>query len=100
MHAYILCLREQLRESAVKVVELFPPAVQTELHDEKHQPNIKNGRQIGIPLEQFTNEAYKGLAAGKEEVVVGVGQDWYNKIEPARQEFFHGMVKMMRQRHD
>lgn len=67
-------------------------ATTAELHDEKHQPDINNGRQIGMPLDQFTKEAYEGLAAGKEEVVVGDGQGWYKKIEPARQEFFRAML--------
>ena len=50
-----------------------------------------------MPLKQFTNEAYEGLAAGKEEVAVGNAQDWYNKFEPTRQELFHDVVKAMKQ---
>ncbi|KAL8842028.1 MAG: hypothetical protein Q9176_002966 [Flavoplaca citrina] len=68
LHHWILVLRKQLRGSKVKVVEIFPPAVQTELHDEKHQPDIKNGGQIGMPLEKFTNEAYAGLWPGKKRL--------------------------------
>lgn len=52
---------------------------------------------MGMPLDQFTNEAYEGLAAGEEEVRVGTGRDWYNKFEPARQELFHGLIKSMKQ---
>ncbi|KAL2056876.1 hypothetical protein ABVK25_002615 [Lepraria finkii] len=89
LHHYILCLREQLRGSNVKIVELYPPAVQTELHDEKHQPDIKNGGSIGIPLAEFTDKAYEGLAAGKEEVTVQQAKQWYDKFEPQRQEIFH-----------
>jgi short-subunit dehydrogenase involved in D-alanine esterification of teichoic acids len=59
LHQWILCLREQLSGSKIKVVEIFPPAVQTELHDEKHQPDLKNGRAMGMPLDQFTNEVTK-----------------------------------------
>ncbi|KAL8704447.1 MAG: hypothetical protein Q9201_002405 [Fulgogasparrea decipioides] len=88
LHQWILVLRHQLRESKVKIVELFPPAVQTELHDEKHQPDIKNGRQIGMPLDRFIDEVYAGLSAGKEEVVVGNAADWYNAFEPQRQQVF------------
>ena len=66
-----------------------------ELHDEKHQPDIKNGRQMGMPLDQFTETAYQGLAAGKEEVVVGDARGWYDKVEPQRQETFHGLIKAM-----
>lgn len=46
---------------------------------------------MGMPLDQFTNEAYEGLAAGKEEVVVGSGQDWYNSFEAVRQTLFREM---------
>ncbi|KAL8815911.1 MAG: hypothetical protein Q9223_005002 [Gallowayella weberi] len=92
LHHWILVLRKQLRESKVKVVELFPPAVQTELHDEKHQPDIKNGGQIGMPLDRFTDEAYAGLAAGKEEVVVGDAAGWYNAFEAQRQGVFNKMA--------
>jgi short-subunit dehydrogenase involved in D-alanine esterification of teichoic acids len=56
MHQFVLCLREQLKGSNIKVVELYPPAVQTELHDEKHQPDIKNGGQIGMPLDEFIDK--------------------------------------------
>ena len=41
-----------------------------------------------MPLDQFTNEAYDGLAAGKEEVAVGDAAKWYNAFEPQRQEVF------------
>ncbi|KAL8731050.1 MAG: hypothetical protein Q9166_003701 [cf. Caloplaca sp. 2 TL-2023] len=93
LHQWILVLRKQLRNSKVKVVEIFPPAVQTELHDEKHQPDIKNGRQIGMPLDQFTNETYGGLEAGKEEVLVGDAADWYNAFEPQRQKVFENIAR-------
>ncbi|KAI4130493.1 MAG: hypothetical protein LQ338_001724 [Usnochroma carphineum] len=93
LHHWILVLRKQLRNSKIKVVELFPPAVQTELHDEKNQPDIKNGRQIGMPLDQFTNEAYAGIAAGKEEVCVGDAAGWYNAFEPQRQQIFEKMAR-------
>ncbi|KAI4200702.1 MAG: hypothetical protein LQ350_003719 [Teloschistes chrysophthalmus] len=92
LHHWIIVIRHQLRDSKIKVVELFPPAVQTELHDEKHQPDIKNGRQIGMPLDQFIDEAYDGLAAGKEEIVVGNAADWYNAFEPQRQQIFKKMA--------
>ena len=45
-----------------------------------------------MPLDQFISEAYEGLAAGKEEVAVGDGQHWYEKIEPARQEIFRMLI--------
>jgi len=99
LHHWILCLREQLKadsdSSNIKIVEIFPPAVQTELHDEKHQPDIKNGGKMGMPLDDFTEEAYSGLVEGKTEVVVEKAKDWYNAFEPKRQEAFHKTIEMM-----
>jgi len=45
LHHFTLTLREQLKRGPgnIKVIEILPPAVQTELHDAKHQPDIKNG---------------------------------------------------------
>ncbi|KAK0516999.1 hypothetical protein JMJ35_000154 [Cladonia borealis] len=83
----------------VNVVELFPPAVQTELHDKKHQPDIENGRSIGMPLDDFVEDAYNGLAAGKEEVAVQFAKQWYDAFEPQRQELFHKLDTMMKKSH-
>ncbi|MCJ1225914.1 hypothetical protein MMC12_002563 [Toensbergia leucococca] len=95
LHHVILVLREQLKDTSIKVVELYPPAVQTELHDEKHQPDLQNGHQIGMPLDQFIAEAYEGLAGGNEEVLVGDAKDWFNAFELQRQKIFHGRIKAM-----
>lgn len=117
LHAFILVLREQLRGSKIKVVEIFPPAVQSmslpkppstisglwlnehraaELHDTDKQPDFENGRSFGMPLDQFTNEAYEGLAAGEEDVVVGTSKGWYDAFETKRQEQFQNVVKRIR----
>lgn len=48
MHSLILTLREQLGPTGVKVLELYPPAVQTELHGEE-------GKNFGMPLDEFTD---------------------------------------------
>ena len=47
-----------------------------------------------MPLDEFTDQAYEGLAAGKEEVSVGMSKVWYDKFEPLRQEAFHDMIKV------
>jgi len=98
LHHFILVLRTQLEESApnVKIVELFPPAVQTELHDEKHQPDIENGGQIGMPLKEFTEKAYAGLAAGREQVPVGMAEGMFDAFENTRQEKYQDTVKMFK----
>ncbi|CAL3972518.1 hypothetical protein PZA11_004379 [Diplocarpon coronariae] len=95
LHHLILCLREQLRAggSRVKVVEVLPPAVQTELHDSKHQPDIKDGGSMGMPLDEFTDEMWTGLCAGKTDVPVGMAKKSYEGWEGQRQSVFRGMVE-------
>lgn len=93
LHHFILCLREQMKGSTIKIVELFPPAVQTELHDAKHQPDIRNGGQIGMPLDEFTNEAYAGLSENKEQIPVGTAQKAFDDFEATRQDSFHRMLQ-------
>ena len=48
-----------------------------------------------MPLDQFTEEAYAGLAAGNEQVPVGSSKQAFDGFELQRQKAFHGMVKAM-----
>ncbi|KAF1964506.1 short-chain dehydrogenase/ reductase-like protein [Bimuria novae-zelandiae CBS 107.79] len=100
LHHFILSLREQLRDGPgnVKVFEIFPPAVQTELHDAKHQPDIPNGRQMGMPLDEFTEDSWSKFAKGEEQIPVGFVEGFFEKFEIPRQKAFEGMVKMVRER--
>ncbi|KPI36499.1 putative oxido DltE [Cyphellophora attinorum] len=108
LHTFILNLREQLNGSkedgknanVPKIIEIFPPAVQTELHDEKHQPDLVNGGQIGIPLDTFI-EAMMGALGGDEvpdEFTVGndgkVGE--VMPFEKERQKAMKGMAAFLK----
>ncbi|EME46608.1 hypothetical protein DOTSEDRAFT_70581 [Dothistroma septosporum NZE10] len=102
LHHMVLAMRVQLKEidSNVRIIELLPPAVQTELHDDKHQPEFKGrGRQMGMPLNEFTEEAYAGLNSDDNEQipVQAVKQfmgfyDW----EMERQKKMMGMYEMQK----
>jgi short-subunit dehydrogenase involved in D-alanine esterification of teichoic acids len=96
LHHFVLSLREQLRKGPgnVKVVEIFPPAVQTELHDEKHQPDIKNGSSFGMPLRDFTEQSWAKFVNGDEQVPIGFVADAFEGFEKKRQEVFQKMAKL------
>ncbi|KAF2773799.1 NAD(P)-binding protein [Teratosphaeria nubilosa] len=97
LHHMILVMRQQLKDanSNVKVIELFPPAVQTELHDAKNQPEFAGkADSIGMPLDEFTDEAWEGLSSeGNEQVPVQMVGTFmgFNGWEQERQKTF---VKM------
>ena len=94
----ILVLREQLRgaNSSVKIVELFPPAVQTELHDFEFG---EKGKEVGMPLKDFTEEAFEGLCKqGKEgeQVPVQAAKSSFYGWEQERQKMMLHMIEMMK----
>lgn len=92
LHSWIMTLRQQLKDAGnnIRVVELFPPAVQTELHDTKHQPDLRNGGEIGMPLAQYTDLQYAGLEKGDEQFAIGPAQEWLDTgFEVERQKLFH-----------
>ncbi|KAF2203351.1 short-chain dehydrogenase/ reductase-like protein [Delitschia confertaspora ATCC 74209] len=90
LHHFVLALREQVKDGSgnIKVIEIFPPAVQTELHDAKHQPDIENGRSIGIPLDEFTNDSWTKLVNGDENIPVGTSVNLFDAFEHTRQQTF------------
>ncbi|KAK8033875.1 hypothetical protein PG991_003273 [Apiospora marii] len=66
--AFIDCCRAQNRHKSTKIIELYPPVVQTELHD---WMGVENGRTLGMPVNEFTDIAYNELSKGEEMVVIG-----------------------------
>ncbi|KAF9888738.1 hypothetical protein FE257_008313 [Aspergillus nanangensis] len=95
LNSFVLCLREQLRGTNIKVIEISPPAVQTELHDYMGEDA---GRKLGMPLDQFTSEAFDGFQAGLDQVVVGtIGlPETFHEIVDKRRKAFDGFAQIMR----
>lgn len=97
LHHFILALRTQLQDGPgnVKVLEIYPPAVQTELHDAKHQPDLRDGHLIGMPLQEFIDEVWSRLESGEEQIPVGSAKDIFNAFELKRQELYQQMTAML-----
>jgi uncharacterized oxidoreductase len=67
VHSFSLSLRHQLRESNVKVIELIPPYVATELGGDGKRPA---GALQQMPLETFIAETMKELAGDADEIAI------------------------------
>jgi uncharacterized oxidoreductase len=67
VHSFSLSLRHQLRDSNVKVIELIPPYVATELGGGVQAPA---GALHQMPLEAFIAETMKELAGDAEEIAI------------------------------
>ena len=63
MHSYSQSLRYKLKDSSVKVLELAPPWVQTDLLNSNEEPRA-------MPLAQFIEETIQVLGTDTEEVLV------------------------------
>ena len=50
---------------------------------------------IGMPLAQFTDEAYAGLTAGEEQIPIGTAKTAFEGFEVERQKAFHAVIKQM-----
>jgi len=68
VHSFSLSLRHQLRDSNVKVIELIPPYVATELGGGAQAPA---GALRQMLLETFIAETMKELAGDVEEIAIG-----------------------------
>ncbi|KAH6634034.1 hypothetical protein B0J18DRAFT_461233 [Chaetomium sp. MPI-SDFR-AT-0129] len=95
LNAYALCLRRQHRGSNTKIIEVWPPLVQSELHD---YMGAELGRSLGLPVQEFTDKAWEQLAAGKDHVIVGQlpGHDGrFMEVTQGRRDLFEGLSDVM-----
>ena len=81
LHSITLSLRHQLKNTSVKVFEIAPPAVDTELgHDRREDKAQSHG---GIPVNEFLAEAMDGLKNDVFETAVGMAKGLRSKREEA-----------------
>ncbi|KAH6638703.1 putative short-chain dehydrogenases/reductase [Truncatella angustata] len=75
LHFWSVALRTQLKGSNVRIVEIAPPAVGTDLHREREDPddNKKHKNPISLTLEEFMDEISKKLENGDEMITAGPG---------------------------
>jgi uncharacterized oxidoreductase len=75
MHSYTLSLRYKLKDTPVKVLEIAPPWVQTDLLGSKNEPRA-------MPLADFIEETMRVLGTDTDEVLVERAQLMRNNAGP------------------
>jgi uncharacterized oxidoreductase len=87
IHSLTMSLRFQLRTTSVKVFEVIPPSVDTELGHERREDKAQT--HGGIPVAEFLAEAMEGLKNDVLEVAVGQSKG----LRAKREEMFSVMNK-------
>lgn len=85
LHSLTLSLRHQLKDTSVKVFEIAPPAVDTELgNDRRSDPSQSHG---GIPVSEFLAEAMEAIENDLFEAAIGQAKG----LRAKREELFSTM---------
>ncbi|KAF8866888.1 NAD(P)-binding protein [Acephala macrosclerotiorum] len=81
LHFFTMNLRQQLGESDdggenIKVVEIAPPTVSTDLHREREDPddNKKEKNKNALSVDEFMEDVSKGLQGDKETIGAGMSE--------------------------
>jgi uncharacterized oxidoreductase len=90
LHSYSQSLRYKLGGTSVKVLELAPPWVQTDLLNSNDEPRA-------MPLAQFIEETMEILGSDAEEIVVEKGQPLRDSTGPEAAPFVKLFNDMMTQ---
>jgi uncharacterized oxidoreductase len=79
LHSLTLSLRHQLRGTAVKVFEIIPPWVDTELgHEDRDDESESHG---GMPVPEFIDGAMRAIEGDVLEAPVGPAKSLHEKRE-------------------
>ncbi|KAK0371227.1 short chain dehydrogenase [Colletotrichum limetticola] len=94
-------LRAQLADrgphtESIRVIEIVPPAVKTELHTRQAHLVAAGRAGVGMPLEQFIDETWEELEKGEvDDIIIGQAKH-YACGEEERKKAFNGLLVMLR----
>jgi len=90
MHSYTQSLRYRLQGTSVRVQEIAPPWVQTDLLNSNHEPRA-------MPLAAFIQETMQALATEANEVLVEIAKPFRNNPGPGEAALVKQFNDMMMQ---
>jgi uncharacterized oxidoreductase len=79
MHSFSLSLRHQLSKTSVKVFEIAPPTVDTDL--DKGRRDTREGGRSGIKPEEFAVKALEAMRKDTYEAAIGFAESLRLKRE-------------------
>jgi short-subunit dehydrogenase involved in D-alanine esterification of teichoic acids len=102
LHSFAWTLRDQLSSKQetkhVRVVEIVPPAVQTELHTQQPDLVAAGDAHFGVPLKEYADEtwALMGSDDDLDEIMIAQVKERFGRVEDQKKQIFHAMNMMMR----
>jgi len=88
MHSYTLSLRYKLRDTSIKVLEIAPPWVQTDMLGSNNEPRA-------MPLAEFVEETMQVLETDADEVLVERAKAMRSNAGPNEAAFVTELNDMM-----
>lgn len=79
IHSINMSLRHQLKDTSVKVFEIIPPSVDSELGHERRKD--KNQTHGGLPVIEFIVEAMQAIERDEQEAAIGQAKNLREKGE-------------------
>ncbi|CAN8104081.1 unnamed protein product [Discula destructiva] len=95
LHSWSMALRVQLKDTKIKVVEIAPPQVGTDLHRDREDPddNKKHKSPTSMDVDEFMAEVAQKLERGEQTFSAGPGQEMVNQWFGAYGDKFDGAAK-------
>jgi uncharacterized oxidoreductase len=90
IHSYSMTTRYKLKDTKVKVIEIVPPWVQTDLMNSNNNPNA-------MPLADFIAESMKLLGTDADEILVERVKPLRNNPGPNEAAFFNKFQEIIAQ---
>lgn len=81
VHFWTMNLRTQLKDSNVRIVEIVPPTVATDLHRDRENPddNKKENNKKALSVEEFMEDLVNGWKEDKEVIGAGMAKEMVGK---------------------
>lgn len=96
VHSFTQSLRYQLKDTSVKIVEIIPPYVSTDLDQTTRQTRPIHGGPQPMPLEDYITAVMAELAAGCNEAAVGTAKASLAAIDPPVKQIFERINSLWR----
>ncbi|MBC9785167.1 SDR family NAD(P)-dependent oxidoreductase [Heliobacterium chlorum] len=84
LHSFSMSLRHQVSKSNIEVIEVAPPAVNTDLGG----PGLHT---FGVPLDEFADAVFQGLRNGNQEIGYGTSEKALRMSRDEIDKAFHQM---------